>query len=135
MTTPKSLIPLNKVCCVLILHLEFLVSRNQRFCCFERREWSELFELFELSELFDCSNLLRTCWKQVRMLVFRTGHEQFEISRIRAHPYFIPWHVPSVSLPSSFQCSLISQNLLLHDGALSSVVSLSLPIQRPITLS
>ena len=56
------------------------VSRNQQFCCFERRELSELselsglFELFELSklfelselfelfELFDCSNL----FEQVR---------------------------------------------------------------------
>ena len=56
-------IPLNKVvCCVLFRHLEFLVSRNERFCCFERREWSKLSELFVLFELFELSELLLTNW-------------------------------------------------------------------------
>ena len=55
----------NLACGILICHFEFSVSRNQRFCRPERLKFSDLLELFEQSELSE----------QVRMLVFRTGHQ------------------------------------------------------------
>ena len=51
-----------------------------------RSNLSELLELSELSELLKLSEQASNKFEQVRMLGFRTGHEQFEISRIRAHP-------------------------------------------------